>query len=165
MIDGDTVDVAVSDGSPGFRVRLIGIDAPESGACEAAAATWTLAGLVQDHTVVLTAGGDGEDTDTFGRFLRYVDVDGVDAGLRLVENGVAVARYDSRDGYGAHTREATYVAADNATPDYTCPPPTTQPPPPPPPAAASASAPAASAPASASAPAASAPGCSSSVRL
>ena len=42
VVDGDTVDVAPSDGSPTLTVRLIGIDAPERGECEADAATWTL---------------------------------------------------------------------------------------------------------------------------
>jgi hypothetical protein len=50
-----------------------------------------------------------------------VDVDGIDAGLALIEEGLAVARYDSRDGYGAHPREDTYVEVDAATPTITCP--------------------------------------------
>ena len=35
VVDGDTVDVAPSDGSSTLTVRLIGIDAPERGECEA----------------------------------------------------------------------------------------------------------------------------------
>ena len=31
--------------------------------------------------------------------------------------GRAIARYDSRDGYGRHPREDTYVAADAASPN------------------------------------------------
>jgi hypothetical protein len=49
-----------------------------------------------------------------------VDVNGVDAGLRLIKQGYAVARYDSRDGYGAHTRETAYVRADAASPTAPC---------------------------------------------
>jgi hypothetical protein len=89
--------------------------------------------MVQDQQVTLTPGGDGEDTDRYGRLLRYVDVDGLDTGQRLIETGLARARYDSRDGYGAHDREAAYVAADDVSLEATCAPPTTQPPPPPPP--------------------------------
>jgi endonuclease YncB( thermonuclease family) len=125
VIDGDTIDVVASDGSAAVTVRLTGIDTPEVGACEADAATWTLTSMLQGQSVTLTPGGDGEDTDRYGRLLRYVDVAGVDAGLRLIEDGLAVARYDSRDGYGRHDRESTYVAADDAAPDYVCPPPTT----------------------------------------
>ena len=130
VIDGDTITVRPLRQSQSFRVRLIGIDAPESGSCTADAATWTLTSVVQGQRVNLRRGGDGENTDRYGRFLRYVDVNGVDAGLRLIEDGLAIARYDSRDGYGAHRREADYIAADEATPPYMCPPRTTQPPPP-----------------------------------
>ena len=58
--------------------------------------------------------------DRYGRSLRYVDVDGVDAGLRLITQGYAVARYDSRDGYGRHAREAAYVRADARSPRAAC---------------------------------------------
>ena len=49
--------------------------------------------------------------------VRYVETASVDAGLNMVQNGFAVARYDSRDGYGAHTREGAYVAADASSPN------------------------------------------------
>ena len=84
--------------------------------------------MAQDRTVTLTMGGDGEDTDKYGRLLRYVDVDGVDVGQAMIEAGLATARYDSRDGYGRHDREDAYVAADAASASYTCPPPPTAPP-------------------------------------
>jgi hypothetical protein len=60
----------------------------------------------------------------------------------MIEQGLAIARYDSRDGYGRHTREDTYVAADQAAASRAqlfCPAP---PPPPPPPSSQPASAPA-----------------------
>ena len=38
----------------------------------------------------------------------------------MIKQGWAVARYDSRDGYGRHAREASYVAADAASPAQTC---------------------------------------------
>ena len=120
VVDGDTIHVDASDGTTA-KVRLIGIDAPETGACEATLATETLTSLVDGKAVTLTMGGDGEDTDRYGRLLRYVDVAGQDAGLTLVDLGLARARYDSRDGYGRHDREDTYVAADAASADYTCP--------------------------------------------
>lgn len=40
--------------------------------------------------------------------------------LRGIELGLAIARYDSRDGYGAHPREVAYVAADVAVGNITC---------------------------------------------
>ena len=48
--------------------------------------------------------------------LRYVDTaQGVDVGLSLLTAGLAVARYDSTDGYPAHPRESDYHAAQVAT--------------------------------------------------
>jgi hypothetical protein len=36
--------------------------------------------------------------------------------LTMIESGRAIARYDGRDGYGEHPRQAAYVAADAASP-------------------------------------------------
>jgi hypothetical protein len=77
-----------------------------------------MAGLVLDQRVTL--GTSDEDKDRYGRLLRYVDVDGRDAGLEMIESGLAVARYDSRDGYGRHPREDGYIAADDASPNPGC---------------------------------------------
>lgn len=112
VLDGDTVEV---DGLG--RVRLVGVDTPEVGECGSRAAADRLAELVLGRDVHLVAGGQG-DTDRYGRLLRYVEVDGVDVGLVLVQEGRAVSRYDSRDGYGAHRREPAYVAADAAVTGY-----------------------------------------------
>jgi hypothetical protein len=74
--------------------------------------------LVLNQQVRLVAGGQ-DDKD------RY------DAGLVLIKEGLAIARYDSRDGYGTHPREASYIAADSASPNCTntsTAPPTTPPP-------------------------------------
>ena len=113
VVDGDTVDVAGVG-----RIRVIGIDTPERGACGYESATLAMSALVAGREVVLTPGATS-DADRYGRLLRYVD-GGADAGLSLIEDGWAVARYDSRDGYGAHPRERQYVAADLAAPDRGC---------------------------------------------
>ena len=69
--------------------------------------------------MTLTPGGrDG--LRPYGRLLRYVDVGSTDAGLSLIEDGWAIARYDSRDGYGRHPREDAYVRADAASADLGC---------------------------------------------
>jgi micrococcal nuclease len=113
VVDGDTVDVRWGDGTE-ERVRIIGIDTPERGGCGSGEATSAMAQLVDGEQVDLVAGAR-DDRDRYGRILRYVDVGGVDAGLTLIEQGLAIARYDSRDGYGRHPREDAYVAADRAT--------------------------------------------------
>lgn len=120
VVDGDTVDVRDGVGRE-QRVRLIGIDTPEMDTCGGQPASDALAALVAGQPVTLTMGGDGEDTDRYGRLLRYVDLAGTDAGLTLIKQGLAIARYDSRDGYGRHDREDAYVAADAASPNYVCP--------------------------------------------
>jgi endonuclease YncB( thermonuclease family) len=125
VVDGDTVVV-----STGHRVRLIGIDTPEQGQCGFEAASNALAALVFARPVTLTPGAR-DDVDRYGRLLRYLDVGGVDTGLELIRQGLAIARYDSRDGYGWHPREATYVQADAAAPASHCAPVTPLPVPPP----------------------------------
>ena len=114
VVDGDTIDVAGVG-----RIRVIGIDTPERGACGYDSATYAMSVLVMGQEVTLVPGAN-DDADRYGRLLRYVDVGPVDAGLSLIEDGWAIARYDSRDGYGPHPREEVYVAADLAAPDLGC---------------------------------------------
>ncbi len=113
VVDGDTVDLG-----NGQTVRLAGIDAPERGECGYAKATRNLEKLVLGKKVRL--GESDEDTDRYGRLLRYIDVRGRDAGLAQIKAGLAIARYDSRDGYGFHPREKRYIKADAQTPQQHC---------------------------------------------
>lgn len=110
IVDGDTVDV-----SNGARIRIAGIDTPERGQCGYDEAGARMMELARDREAVLVKGG-ADSIDRYGRLTRYLDVDGRDVGLTLIEEGLAIARYDSRDGYGWHDREAAYVAADAASP-------------------------------------------------
>lgn len=107
VIDGDTIAIAGDE-----RVRLIGIDTPEKGECGFENAKLTLENLLSDGEIIFFDGA-ASDTDKYGRLLRYVEVSGVDAGLQLITEGLAIARYDSRDGYGKHDREDQYIKADN----------------------------------------------------
>lgn len=111
-VDGDTVDTTAG------RVRILGIDTPEYDECgfdEASAEAEAIAPV--GSAAVLVKAPDDDDTDRYGRLLRYVVVDGTDVGLTLIERGLAIARYDSRDGYGPHPYEAAYIAADEAAPN------------------------------------------------
>jgi endonuclease YncB( thermonuclease family) len=113
VVDGDTIEL-----SDGRSVRIVGIDTPEEGACGYPEATSRMEQLVLGKRVRL--GESDEDVDRYGRLLRYANVGRIDAGLRQIKSGHAIARYDSRDGYGRHPREDRYVAADGASTNFTC---------------------------------------------
>ncbi len=113
VTDGDTLLLRNGD-----SVRLVGIDAPENGVCGAERATQLLTRLVGGKRVTLTAPVD--DRDRYDRILRYVDIGDTDAGLRMIGSGLAIARYDSRDGYDHHSRQRSYVRLDRSTPNVRC---------------------------------------------
>ena len=92
---------------------------PSPGSAGFTESSRSLRGIIGGQRVRLTAGAR-DDADRYGRLLRYVDVNGVDAGLRQIKQGQAVARYDSRDGYGAHARETAYLNADAVSPKAAC---------------------------------------------
>jgi endonuclease YncB( thermonuclease family) len=88
VVDGDTVHVQGPSGDV-ERVRLIGINAPESDECFGDEATAALVALLVDADVELVQ--DRSDRDRYGRLLRYLHADGQDVGEELVATGHAVA--------------------------------------------------------------------------
>ena len=115
VIDGDTVVIAGDE-----RVRLIGIDTPENGQCGFDEAKQALEKLLISGSATFYS-GTTSDKDKYDRLLRYIEVEGIDVGLNLISNGFAIARYDSRDGYGPHDRESEYIDADeNSAPAVNC---------------------------------------------
>jgi len=120
VVDGDTIRVTRNGGAE--KVRIVGVDTPDSGECGYARATSHLEKLIAGQKVQLvTAGAAKDDRDQYDRLLRYVQAGSTDVGYRQIADGYAVARYDSRDGYGWHRREAAYIKADAANaPAYTC---------------------------------------------
>ncbi|MFG6490815.1 thermonuclease family protein [Microbacterium sp. P03] len=113
VVDGDTIET--SEGT----VRIIGVDAPERGACGYAEASAFIASLLSEGDPIILTLPDGQnDEDRHGRMLRYVDTEpGVDVGSSILAAGLGIARYDSTDGYPSHPREADYHAAQIATSD------------------------------------------------
>ena len=113
VIDGDTVKTDAG------TVRIIGIDTPERDECgydEASALLRELLAPGDPLTLQLPPGQNAEDR--YGRLLRHVfTADGVDVALRQLEAGLAVARYDSTDGYPEHPYEREYHAAEAAAAD------------------------------------------------
>lgn len=106
VIDGDTIEVRITDRVQGpgagragvggtYSVRLIGIDTPESVTpgspveCFGKEASAAAAALLEGQHVRLVR--DVEETDAYGRLLRYVYLEGEMANARLVINGYAHA--------------------------------------------------------------------------
>ena len=115
VIDGDTVVISNNQ-----SVRLIGIDTPEKGRCGFDEAKQALEKLLSSGSATFYT-GTTSDTDKYDRLLRYIQIEETDVGLKLIENGFAIARYDSRDGYGLHDRESQYIEADkNSAPAVKC---------------------------------------------
>lgn len=113
VVDGDTIELG-----NGETVRLVGIDTPEVGECGFEKSAARLGELVAGQAVRL--GESDEDRDQYDRLLRYVDIGAMDAGYRLIRDGLAIARYDSRDGHGRHPREDAYIAADRRSVNVSC---------------------------------------------
>jgi micrococcal nuclease len=85
IIDGDTIEVRIGKGA--YRVRYIGIDAPERDEGQGPAATQFNTGLVEGQTLYLLK--DVSDTDAYGRLLRYVFTDDAFVNYELLLNGYA----------------------------------------------------------------------------
>ena len=101
VIDGDTIRVRVQGKE--YTVRLIGVDTPETvhptKAVQhfgAEASAYTKAAL-EAKTVTLEADPTGDTRDRYGRWLRYVHLDGENFNARLI-----------REGYGHAIRRFRY---------------------------------------------------------
>jgi hypothetical protein len=70
VVDGVTIDVRVAGRME--RVRVLGIDTPERGACYADRATAETARLALDRRVVLRGDRTQATRDRYGRLLAYV---------------------------------------------------------------------------------------------
>ena len=88
VVDGDTLDVVIAGES--HRVRLLGVNAPESGECFAAEAHRHLADLVAGANAIEMS-EQFPRRDRYGRLLTDVLVDGVSVSDRLVADGFALA--------------------------------------------------------------------------
>ena len=107
VLDGDTVEVTTPNGRH-VRVRLLGISAPElshpgkPGECYGSPSTRHLRQLLSVGTqVTLVSDPTQDDVDTYGRWLRYVEVGGRDIGRAQIRSGAAAAR-DSSDPVARH---------------------------------------------------------------
>jgi micrococcal nuclease len=98
IVDGDTLDVRLASGKV-ERIRLIGIDTPERGACYAAKATERARQLAMSKPVVLRGDPTQDTRDRYGRLLAYVWIPGgKDLGYQLLAGGFAKV-YVYRDAF------------------------------------------------------------------
>jgi endonuclease YncB( thermonuclease family) len=89
VVDGDTLDVRLTSGKR-ERIRLIGIDTPESGVCYAAKASARARQLALSKPVVLKGDATQDTRDRYGRLLAYVWLPGGrDLGFQLLAGGFA----------------------------------------------------------------------------
>jgi micrococcal nuclease len=88
VIDGDTVEVLIQDGTSA-TVRYIGIDAPENDFPFFGEARQANFDLVSQREVVLVK--DRSEVDQYERLLRYVIAEDVFVNVQLVESGYARA--------------------------------------------------------------------------
>jgi endonuclease YncB( thermonuclease family) len=129
VVDGDTLDVVSPEGAQ-LRVQLIGINAPEPGACMSEQATNALRFMAGGKELKLVP--DTSDTDAEGQKLRYVEqLDGVDLGATMIDLGLAVAEPVEPDiarggRYAQQMLDAQAAAAGMWAPGA-CPPATTVP--------------------------------------
>jgi micrococcal nuclease len=107
IVDGDTLVVR-----GGARIRLVQLDAPESGEeCYARASTLELASLARPGArVTLEADPLLDRVDRYGRLLRYVHAGGRNVNLELVRRGAATPWFYGGD-RGRYARELLAAVA------------------------------------------------------
>ena len=84
--DGDTVTVLIN-GHDSIRVRLSGIDAPESRQPFGTRSRQLMSRLVKGRDVVVHV----VDRDTYGRYVARLETEDADAGEKMLEAGLAWA--------------------------------------------------------------------------
>lgn len=106
--DGDTITVLDADKRQ-HKIRLSGIDAPESGQAFGNRAKQGLSDCAFGKTALVT----GDKTDRYGRTVAKVTVAGVDCNLRQIELGLAW-HYKKYAGEQPATERSSYAAAEDA---------------------------------------------------
>lgn len=89
VIDGDTLAIGAT------KVRLLGIDAPESRQrCGCSGAEWACGEIAAARLTALAGAAvrcSGDEHDRYGRLIATCSADGVDLGGRMVADGLAWA--------------------------------------------------------------------------
>ena len=114
VIDGDTLDVEIG------RVRLSGINTPETGQCYYQEAKDALTNLTLFKEVTLEK--DQDNYDKYGRLLRYIYVNDTFVNGYLVENGYAVVfdKYNSTTNRYEELKKMENIAKDKKIGVWNC---------------------------------------------
>jgi micrococcal nuclease len=89
VVDGDTADMVIDVGfylTTRVRVRFLGINTPERGREGYSEATEHLESLILDREVII----ETYKSDSFGRYLGTVYVDGKNVNREMIDLGYAV---------------------------------------------------------------------------
>jgi endonuclease YncB( thermonuclease family) len=89
VADGDTVEAIASGESRPIRIRLLGVDAPETGEVFSRDAQALLRSLLFDQRVR----AEGRDIDRYNRLVARITVGGKDASEELLRLGLACYAY------------------------------------------------------------------------
>ena len=84
IIDGDTFEL-----DNGEKVRILGIDTPETNECYYQEATNKLKEFIENKQVELISDETQSDKDIYDRLLRYVYIDSLDIGAEMLRLGYA----------------------------------------------------------------------------
>lgn len=87
VVDGDTIRL-LSDQHREFRIRLVGIDAPEVKQAHGKAAMYALEDLIEDEDVEVEY-NDKKSKDPYGRVLGTVFLNGQNINFEQIANGHA----------------------------------------------------------------------------
>ena len=114
IVDGDTLDIELG------RVRLSGINTPETGECYYEEAKEKLKELVLQQEVFLET--DMTDIDKYGRFLRYIYTNSTFVNGYLVQEGYARVfdKYNETTKYYSALKELEKEAQDQGKGIWSC---------------------------------------------
>jgi endonuclease YncB( thermonuclease family) len=108
ITDGDTVQVRIEGAE--FDVRLLGINSPEQDECWGPESTVQLSLMIEGKNVFLVSGE--EDTDEFGRLLRYIYLD--DPQGAIFVNSVMVTQGNALGLSNGHEYERNFKALETS---------------------------------------------------
>ena len=109
VVDGDTFYLG-----NGEKVRMLGINTPESGRPYAEEATDFLKNMILGKEVSLVNDSKNDDSDSYGRLLAHVYVDGTFVNYEIIKAGYAFwYPYTSGTDFDAEYEEAQTYASNN----------------------------------------------------